>query len=147
MVRSTSVSGPIQCDVGPAASNSGFWIHPIMQTFTSGWVFPDPGVGGLLSFPCPFGICLLTVPLPKCFTVGAASCEMARRPTHETLLLLSLVAAHCLSQVHIETNNRFYFRLGVLPCDRISQCQPLLLQGCHSAHWCWIVPVLVSIHL
>ena len=51
-VSSTSISGPIQCEVGPPASNCGYQIRLIMRTFTSGRELADPGAGGLLS-PAP----------------------------------------------------------------------------------------------
>ena len=102
---------------------------------------------GRAIFPHPFGVCLVSMPLPKCFTVGAASGEMARRPTHETLLLFPLVTAHRLGQAHIKATHHFYFGLGVLPGDLVRQCRPLFLQGCHPARRCEVAPVLVPIHL
>ena len=36
IVKSTSISGPIQCETGPPTSNSGSQICPITWTFTSG---------------------------------------------------------------------------------------------------------------
>ena len=143
MVRSTSVSGPIQCEVGPPASNSGF---PIMRTFTSGRVFTDPRVGGLLS-PAPLEFACSRCHRLNALWWGQPLVKWPGNPHTKHFHSLSLVTAHCLSQVHIETTNHFYFRLGVLPCDRISQCQPLLLQGCHPARRCWVAPVLFSIHL
>ena len=102
---------------------------------------------GRAAFPHPFGICLVLMPLPKCFMVGAALGEMAWRPTQKTLLLFLLVTAHCLGQAHIKATHCFYFRLGVLPCDLVRQCWPLFLQGCHPARQCEIAPVLVPIRL
>ena len=69
--------------------------------------------------PCSFGTCLVSVPSPKCLTMGAASGKMAWQPTHETLSLLPLVSAHSLGQAHINATHHFYFGLGVLPCDLV----------------------------
>ena len=52
MVKSTSVSGLIQCEMGPPASSSGCWIHPITRMFMSGHVFVNLGMGWLFS-PTP----------------------------------------------------------------------------------------------
>ena len=101
---------------------------------------------GRAAFPRPFGICLVSIPSPKCLMVGAASGEMTWRPAHKTLSLFPLIVAHCLGQVHIKATYHFYFRLRVLPCDMIRQRQPLFLQGCHLAHWHEVAPVLVPIH-
>ena len=99
------------------------------------------------ALPCPFRTCLVSLPSPKCLTVGAASGKMAQRPTHETLSLFPLVSAHSLGQVHINATHHFYFRLGVLPCDLVGQCRPLFLQGCHPARWHDVAPVFVPICL
>ena len=95
----------------------------------------------------PFGTCLVSVPSPKCLAMGAALGEMARQPTHETLLLLPLELAHSLGQAHIIATHHFYFGLGVLPHYQVRQRQPLFLQGCHLACQCNIVPVFVPICL
>ena len=99
------------------------------------------------ALPCPFRTCLVLVPSPKCLVVGAASGEMARQPTHETLSLFLLVLAHSLGQAHINAAHCFYFGLGVLPCNLVEQSRLLFLQGCHLARWCDIAPVFVPIHL
>ena len=98
-------------------------------------------------FPPPFEICLVSLPLPKCFMVGAALGKMAQQSAHETLSLYPLVVAHRLDQAHIKATHHFYFRLRVLPCDRVRQRHPLFLQGCHSACRHEVAPVLFSIHL
>ena len=45
VVRSTSVSGPIQYETGPPTSSSESWICPVTQTFISGHWFIVLGVG------------------------------------------------------------------------------------------------------
>ena len=105
-----------------------------------------PRCGGA-TLPCPFGICLVLVPLSKCLMVGAASGKMDRRPTHKTLSLFPLVSAHSLGQAHINATHRFYFGLRVLPCDLVGQRRPLFLQGCHQARRHDVAPVFVPICL
>ena len=145
MVNSTSVSGPIQCKVGTPASNCGF--GPVQSCRHSPQVENSLTLEWEGCFPHPFGICLVSMPSPKCLVVGAALGKMAQRPAHETLSLFPLVAAHRLGQVHIKVTHHFYFGLGVLPCDMVRQRQPLFLQGCHLACQCEVVPVLVPICL
>ena len=145
MVRSTSVSGLIQWEMGPPTSNSGSQIRPITWMFTSGHVFIDLGWADC-SLP-PLWSLLLLVPSFKSIVVWAVSSKMARQPTHKTLLLFSLEVAHHLSQAHTEAIHRFYLGLRVLPGDRVSRRQPLLLQGCHFAHQHGVTPVLFSINI
>ena len=145
MVSSTSISGLIQCEVGPPASTVGFGSIRLHghSALVGNSLTPEQRA----AFPRPFGNCLVSMPLLKCLVVGAASGEMAQRPTHKTLLLFSLVTAHCLGQAHIKATHCFYFGLGVLPCDGVRQCQPLFLQGCHLSCRQEVGPVLISICL
>ena len=146
MVSSTSVSGPIQCEVCPPASNCRFWIHPIMWTFTSGQELTDPGAGELLS---PTS---LELAWSQCHHLIASQWgqPQAKWPSDRH-------TKHCPSSLWLQliTWDRCTLRPPTVstsdsefsPCDRVSQCQSLFFQSCHPAHWHEVAPVLISICL
>ena len=68
IIKSTSISGPIQCAAGSPPTSSGSQIYPITWTLTSGHWFIILGVGRLFS-PTP-----LAFNCSRCHLLKASQC-------------------------------------------------------------------------